>query len=264
MADVTMNSVTIPNVTPAGGDLLLLWDASAGANGECSINDLIALLQATFATLSGGNTLTGAQTVTGTIAASGAVTASLYFVSVNDNGTGAGPFIRMERNNSASTPAPASVVIRQGNNAWATLWPDNSGVWRTAALPSGVASTDIATGTVVGAQTSSLDAKEVTGEPVSGAEALASVVSAAQDAIMRFVYKGAVSVDEDGAVVVGDRPYNGEEFSGIVVDFAPRYGMDADDEHPYGRSLNVINAIGDLMLAVDYLASRVAALEAAA
>lgn len=264
MPDVTMNSVTIPNVTPAGGDLILLWDASAGANGECSINDLIALLQSTFATLAGGNTLTGAQTVTGTIAASGTVTASLYFASVNDNGTGAGPFIRLERNNSASTPAPASVVIRQGNNAWSTLWPDNSGVWRTAALPSGVTSTDIATGTVVGAQTSSLDAKEILGGAISGADALASVAAAAQNAVMRFQYKAPISVDDDGTPVVGDRPFNGEEFSGVVIDFAPRYGMDADAEHPYGRSLNTINAIGDLMLAVNYLASRVAALEAAA
>jgi len=37
--------------------------------------------------------------------------------------------------------------------------------------------------------------------------------------------------------------------------------MDRDADHPAGKSLNVPNAIGDLMIAVDYLARRVAALE---
>ena len=67
-------------------------------------------------------------------------------------------------------------------------------------------------------------------------------------AVRRFTYKNG--------------SFGGEEFSGLVVDYAPRYGMDRDADHPAGKSLNVVTAIGDLMIAVDYLAGRVAALEA--
>ena len=65
-----------------------------------------------------------------------------------------------------------------------------------------------------------------------------------------------------GNPVEGPRPYGGEEFSGVVVDYAARYGMDRDAAHPAGKSLNTINSTGDLLIAVNYLAGRVADLEA--
>ena len=86
------------------------------------------------------------------------------------------------------------------------------------------------------------------GAPLS-ADAILTHIQAGAAAVRRFVYKS--------------NAYNGEEFSGLIVDYAARYGMDRDDEHPAGKSLNVINAIGDLMIAVTDLAGRVAALEAA-
>jgi hypothetical protein len=127
-----------------------------------------------------------------------------------------------------------------------SIWPDASGNLRiNTALPTNALD---GAGTVVGAQTSCLSSKDITGDPASIDDVLASVRQGAE-AVRRFVYKSG--------------SYNGEEFSGIVTDYAPRYGMDRDEEHPAGRSLNVINAIGDMMIVLNDLVQRVAALEAA-
>ena len=69
-----------------------------------------------------------------------------------------------------------------------------------------------------------------------------TAVQAGADAVRRFTYKS-------GA-------FNGEEFSGVVTDYAPRYGMDRDVEHPAGKSLNILTVIGDLLLAVANLTER--------
>ncbi len=163
-----------------------------------------------------------------------------------NNGSGAGPYIGVLRNNNASTPAAGSIVLRNRAATDYFLWPDASGNLRIhTGQPTNA--TDGA-GTVVGAQTSCLSSKDVVGDPVSIDDVLASVRQGAE-AVRRFVYKSG--------------SYNGEEFSGIVTDYAPRYGMDRDEEHPAGRSLNVINAIGDMMIVLNDLVQRVAALEAA-
>lgn len=170
--------------------------------------------------------------------------ASQLTMSPFDNGALAGGRIFADRNTNASTPAAGTIGMRDkgGQSYW--LWPDDSGVLRIdATLP--VNANDTA-GTVVGAQTSSLDSKDVLGEPIAIGDVLAAVRAGAE-AVRRFTYKSG--------------SFNGEEFSGVVVDYAPRYGMDRDDEHPAGKSLNVINAIGDLFLAVRGLAERVAELE---
>lgn len=163
-----------------------------------------------------------------------------------DNGTGLAPYISVERNNNASTPAPGHVILERANgSASDSIYPDNSGVWRT--LAANPTSATFAGGTVIGAQTSSLDSKNIVGNPISIDEVLEAVLAGA-DAVRRFTYKS-------GA-------FNGEEFSGVVVDHAPRYGMDRDTEHPAGRALNEITVIGDLLMAVAHLVARVAALEA--
>lgn len=69
---------------------------------------------------------------------------------------------------------------------------------------------------------SCLSSKDIVGDPLSIDAVLASVQRGAE-AVRRFTYKS-------GA-------YNGEEFSGIVTDYAPRYGMDRDEKRPAGRSL---------------------------
>ena len=71
------------------------------------------------------------------------------------------------------------------------------------------------------------------GAPIADADALAALVAAA-DLVRRFTYKS--------------NAFDGQEFSGVVLDGAElqRYGQDADAEHPAGKSLNIINAIGDM------------------
>lgn len=169
-----------------------------------------------------------------------------FILSDFNNGSGAGPYIGVLRNNNASTPAAGSIVLRNRAATDYFLWPDASGNLRIhTAQPTNALD---GAGTVVGAQTSCLDSKDVLGDPIAIGEVLAAVQQGA-DAVRRFVYKS-------GA-------YNGEEFSGIVTDYAPRYGMDRDETHPAGKSLNVSTVIGDMLLLLTDLAQRVAALETA-
>lgn len=162
-----------------------------------------------------------------------------------DGGTAAGPYIWLGRNSNGSTPACGFIRLSDKSGSVYRLWIDDSGVVRVhTADPTNANDT---AGTVVGAQTSSLDSKHVTGEALPAVDILASVQAGAE-AVRRFTYRS--------------EAYNGEEFSGVVVDFAPRYGMDRDAEHPSGKSLNVVTVIGDLLIAVANLAERVAALEA--
>lgn len=167
-----------------------------------------------------------------------------------DAGAGGGPVLRAGRNSNGSTPSPGEHSSIQANGSSASMWPDNSGVWRTA-VDTGITSANFASaGTVVGAQSSHRDFKDITGEAVSDADALAFICQAAEQ-VARFVYK-------NGA-------YGEQEFSGVVLDGAEldRYGMDADTEHPAGKALNLINAVGDLFKAVRLLSARVEALEGA-
>lgn len=212
-------------VTPSGNDAGLIVDTPSGATG------------ATLNLRYGGVTRLTYHTY-----------AHEFDLKAYDAGTSYGPFFRVGNNNNASTPAPGFVACRRANGTGIYLYPDDSGVWRTTVniLPTNAA---YASGNVVGAQTSHIDYKEVLGAPISDSEALDLICLAAAK-VARFVYK-------DGA-------FGGEEFSGIVLDGdeLDRYGMDADEEHPTGKSLNVINAIGDLFLAVRELNARLEALEA--
>ena len=257
MADVTMNSAAIPDITPATADLLLAWDASASANGEFPISALITLLAATFATLTGGNTFTGNQTTTGN------------FQAVDtDNGAAEKIAISVGRNTNASTPAPGNIAVNKVIGSAARLFPDDTGIWRT--LTTAMTNANYATASVVGAQSSSLDQKDVLGEPLPIPDILALIAEGAA-AVRRFQYKATLITDDDGNVVgEGPRPDNGEEFSGVIVDYCGRYGTDPDDLHPNGKSLNTINVAGDLLIAVAWLVeqnfaltARVAALEGA-
>lgn len=165
-----------------------------------------------------------------------------------DNGAAPGSVMIIGHNNNASTPAPGTFLVTGANATNYSIYPDNSGVWRTiTGLPTNAT---FATGTVVGAQTSHAKMKDVLGEPISDSEALQMIVAAAE-LVRRFVYK-------NGA-------YGGEEFSGLVLDGDElhRYGMDADADHKAGKSLNVISVIGDLCLALRELAGRVDALATA-
>lgn len=215
---------------PVAGDQLVIYDASATADRK--IDAGLVPWTNTPSTFDAAITIAGSSP-------------ARVILSDYDLGAGAGPRVQIGRNSNASTPGAGSVQLFMNTGSSRFVWVDATGVARIgSSSPSNANDTG---GVAVGSQTSSLDAKTLTGPGPDGAGALAHIAQGAA-AVRRFTYK--------------DGRYSGEEFSGLVVDFAPRYGMDRDEAHPAGRSLNVITALGDLMLAVSYLAGRVAELEA--
>lgn len=260
------------NTGPVGGDYLLCYQASAGATDKdrkVNVNK--------FAVLANAQSFTGAQTFAPANTAIDAVTINMptssagYALNIQFNGTrridsyvqsgasviemlnadfgsNAGPLLWIGRNSNASTPAAACLQLMARTGTAVYYWTDNAGNLRLSTSAAPTNSTDTG-GTVVGTQTSSLDSKNVVGDACSPLEALRSLCEAATNALRKFTYKS-------GA-------FNGEVFDGLVVDYAPRYGMDRDAAHPAGKSLNVITLLGDLVQAVAYLSQRVETLEGA-
>jgi len=222
---------------PTSGDYFWVVDASAGATDkDRKVN--VGL----FAQLAVANTFSAAQVISAANASmsvnpgSGRGTVSIGDA---DNGTGPGGICLIGYNTNATTPAAGNVTFRKLNGAYRSIWPDSADQLRFhTAAPTNA--TDTA-GTVVGTQTSSLDSKDVI-EGVSSIEDVLAAVQRGAEAVRRFTYKS-------GA-------FGGEEFEGVVVDYAPRYGMDRDAEHEAGKSLNLINAVGDLLRAVAWLVER--------
>ncbi len=229
---------------PTSGDYMWVVDASAGSTDKDRKVDV-----GKFPRLAVGNTFTAAQVISMASPTLTLTPTSGYAritLSSFDNTTGIGANIFIQRNSNATTPAAGLLLVQDLNGTARRIWPDSSGNLRIGTTdPTNANDTS---GTVVGAQTSHRDYKEIAGEPVSDKTALAFVLDAA-DQVQRFTYKS-------GA-------YNGEEFSGVILDgdTLHRYGQDADAEHPAGKSLNTINAIGDLFLAVRALTNRIGALE---
>lgn len=213
---------------PTSGDWFWIHDVSAGATDRDRRVDV-----GRFPQLAATNTFTADQIIAGNLSCS-----------VYDNTTGTGRAIVIDRNNNGSTPAPGALTLREADGDSASIYADSSMILRVRS-GAGPTSGQISGGTVVGAQTSSLDAKNVLGEPeITG---LWDRIALGAASVRRFVYKS-------GA-------FDGEEFSGVVIDYAPHYGMDRDADHPAGKALNEINVMGDLLLAVSQLNERVAALE---
>lgn len=152
-----------------------------------------------------------------------------------NNGTGLGSLVRILNNNNGSTPAAGHLRIANMGGTEYRIWPDQNGLLRI--WTGNPTNSDDMSGTVVGTQSSHAKYKRIIGPPVNGKQALAHVVAAAQQ-VLEFEYL--------------DGRFNRQRFSGIVLDGPTlnRYGMDADAEHPAGKSLNEVTAIGDLMLAV--------------
>ena len=173
-------------------------------------------------------------------------TASGVYLATADNGSSYGPFISINRNSNASTPAAGWIQLVARTGVAVALWIDNAGNMRlnTGGNPTNANDTS---GTVVGTQTSSLDSKEALGDTCTPEEALQHILEAAKGALRRFKYKNG--------------SYNGQEFEGIITDFAPRYGMDRDASHPAGKSLNIIQVISDLILSVRYLSEKLITIE---
>ncbi len=251
------------NTAPVSGDYLLCYQASAGATDKdrkLNISKLAVLANAqsftaiqTFAPTATNtdavyiNMPASASAASLEIAYNGtlrqqyAAQAALnraYLLSF-DNGSGGGPYLLVDRNSNASTPAAGYIQLSNRAGTAYNVWPDSSGNLRIGT--STPTNANDATGTVVGAQTSSLDSKNILGSVIAPQEALQNILNACA-ALRRFNYK-------NGA-------FNGEEFEGLVIDYSPRYGMDRDAAHPAGKSLNVITLLGDLIQAVAYLAKK--------
>lgn len=231
--------------TVADDDYLPIRDTSAGTDKKIARSDLLGSLTVTV-NAAAGNSQAWQLSGTNRARIELQTNASLFVMEDFDNSNLAGPRLQAGRNSNASTPAAGFLRLSNLGGTGYRIWPDTAGNLRIGTSdPTNAADTS---GTVVGAQTSSLDSKTIAGKPLPTVDILAAVQAGA-DAVRRFTYR-------NGA-------FNGEEFSGVVVDYAPRYGMDRDGEHPAGKSLNVATVIGDLLLAVANLAERVAALEAA-
>jgi hypothetical protein len=160
-------------------------------------------------------------------------------------GTSSGSMIRVGRNTN-STGAPGFIDLRDKNGGHNAIWSDSSRVLRIGDAPD-VTSGDT-TGTIVGTQTSSRSAKDVLGLFIDRPSALRTVLDTP---LFRWRYKPG-------------RGIQGEEFIGIITDDSPAFGMDRDEAHPGGKSLNVPTAIGLLIASVQELQLQVNALRKAA
>lgn len=256
----------------ASGDYALLWDVSASGTRKATIANIIAVLLAQTNTFTATQTVTPTTTTNGVVINSPAGTTSGVPIVVQINGVNAarfiatdtvtnlyadnrnlgnntqGPTLTAGRNTNAGAegPAPGVVNLFRANGSPTFLWFDNSALLRlNSAAPTGSSGTptvDITAGTVVGTQTSSLDSKNILGDVGAPEEALWAIAEAAK-MLKRFEYK-------NGA-------FAGEQFEGVVTDYSPRYGMDRDAEHPFGKSLNEIQLLGDLIRAVALIAEKV-------
>lgn len=155
-----------------------------------------------------------------------------------DNTNDIGPHINIGRNNNASTPSAGFLYIMARSATQYAVWPDNSGNLRIGtSLPT---SANDSTGTVVGAQTSSLDSKIIHENLPKLADSILGILYAAKYGLRAWSYKS--------------KAYSNEFFpNGLVTDYAQRYGMDRDSDHPCGKSLNTPVAIGDLVAAVGFI-----------
>jgi hypothetical protein len=147
--------------------------------------------------------------------------------------------------NTTGNGAASCLITATRTNVGIAWWVDASSVVRIhSAVPTegGGSTTDVA-GIVVGTQTSSLDTKDLLGDDLAPAAALAAVL---ETPVHRFKYK-------NGA-------YCGSEFHGIIADYSPQFAMDPDEAHPFGRSFNPVSAFGYTVQAIKALQAQLAAL----
>jgi hypothetical protein len=173
---------------------------------------------------------------TGAVAVQGSGAPIPFQADAADFGAGANHSIFIGRNANA-TPVAASVALHNNAGTSQYLWVDATGVVRVSGT--GPAAGDT-TGTIVGTQTSTRDAKILRGETLTPSAALAQLL---QTPVHEFTYR-------NGA-------YNGTLFQGIVADEAPVFMMDA------GRSFSPISAFGYTVQAIKALQAEIAALKAA-
>ncbi len=162
----------------------------------------------------------------------------MIVISAADCGANYGPHINVGRNSNGSTPSSGFIYLINRGNTGYSVWPDASGNLRIGTLaPS---SGNDTSGVVCGTQTSSLDTKNVVSEFTDYDEALGAIIATP---LYNFTYKS-------GA-------FNSEQFTGIITDYSPVFGMDRDDKHQGGKSLNEVTAHGYEMAAIKALNKRI-------
>ena len=136
-----------------------------------------------------------------------------------------GSYLEVGRNSSGNgAPGIVNLLDKSGNSH--AIWSDTSNVLRiNTSFPTEDAGDT--GGTIVGTQTSSLDSKNITAEFTDNAEALSTILGTP---LYNFTYKS-------GAL-------NNQEFTGIITDYSPVFGMDRDAAHPGGKSFNPVSAFG--------------------
>ena len=155
-------------------------------------------------------------------------------------GSSFGPFIAIGRNNNGSTPSAAWLRMYRRDGSTGDLWVDASGNLRIGQATAVTNATDSSSGVVVGSQTSSLDTKNIIEPFTDNDSAMNAIVDAP---LYDFTYKS-------GA-------FGGQRFTGIVTDYAPTFGMDRDEAHPAGKSLNTISAHGYTFAAIKALNKKI-------
>lgn len=205
-----------------------------------------------YARLAVANTLTHTLTITPATAGelgliinppANMVNDALRIASADTGAANYGPFFTVGYNTNASG-AGGWIRIFRKDGSTGDVWVDVSGNMRVGVASGNANDTG---GTVVGTQTSHISAKNIVGPPISTAEALRRIVALANH-VKRFVYKNG--------------SFNGEEFSGIILDDDEpdtyRYGMDRDKGAvPAGKSLNEINGFGDVVLALAHIDAQI-------
>lgn len=162
-----------------------------------------------------------------------------------NNTTSYGTFINIGRNSNGTTPAAGFIRIRGKTGNDNDIWPDSSATPGVLRIGNGTTTTTDTGGSIIGAQTSSLDMKDVIEEFTSDDAALDVIT---KTPLWRFRYK--------------DNRLGNPEYLGIITDYSPLFGADPDDAHPNGRILNEVNAHGYEMAAIRALAAKVQRLEA--
>lgn len=270
MADSKISGTSELAATPSSGDKISLVDVSDTSMAATGTNKW--LNAARIAYLAAANTFTATQTFAPANTAHHGIVANMptsasgyalltqynsanrqyalassttngYVVAQADLGSNYGPYVSVERNSNASTPAAGFIYATNRAGTGYAIWVDGSGNLRLGTtLPTNA---NDASGTVAGTQSSSLDTKDVLGEFTDYDHALQAILDAP---LYDFTYKS-------GA-------FNGQQFTGIITDRSPVFGMDRDEDHPAGKSLNEITAHGYEMAAIKALCQRLKRLEA--
>lgn len=267
-----MANVNIPDMTPltapATDDVIEVYDTSASENKKLALS-YVALV-GTANTFNVGqvinagaagtiglvvNSAASATTYTQVWQYNGVTAAVMYNVSDQDifqfggrrnyGNNMAGASIQVLRNEySTGEGYAAGTIAYDAGNAIGLryTWVDASGNLRiNSAAPTGsIGSPTVSdtAGTVIGTQTSTLASKNILGEGVCPADALATIL---ETPVKRFTYKS-------GA-------YNGGEFHGIIADYSPEFAMDN------GKVFSPVSAFGYTIQAIKALTERIIALE---